>query len=138
MHGDLPKDVFLQDLAVVMTVAGLVTVLFHWLRQPVVLGYILAGVIVGPHTKIPLSVHDGQTVGVMSELGMILLMFGLGLHFSLRKLAAVGATAVVAATDRDRLHDGRSATAWGGRSGGGRWTACSSGPSCRSPRPRSS
>ena len=92
MHGE-----FLQDLAVVMIVAGLVTVLFHQLRQPVVLGYIIAGVIIGPHTKTPLHIHDHHTVAIMSELCMILLMFSLGLHFSLRKLASVGVTAFVAA-----------------------------------------
>ena len=92
MHGE-----FLQDLAVVMIVAGLVTVLFHQLRQPVVLGYIIAGVIIGPHTRMPLHIQDQHTVSIMSELGMILLMFSLGLHFSLRKLASVGVTAFVAA-----------------------------------------
>jgi CPA2 family monovalent cation:H+ antiporter-2 len=89
---------FLQDLAVVMIVAAVVTILFHRLKQPVVLGYILAGVIVGPHNSIPLSVHDEHAIAVMSELGVILLMFSLGLHFSLRKLAAVGATAFLAAS----------------------------------------
>ena len=92
MHGE-----FLQDLALVMIVAGLVTVLFHQLRQPVVLGYIIAGVLIGPHTFIALHVRDRHTVAIMSELGVILLMFSLGLHFSLRKLAAVGVTAFVAA-----------------------------------------
>lgn len=92
------RGAFLQDLALVMIVAGLVTVVFHRLKQPVVLGYILAGLIVGPHTPaIPLSVQDREGVEIMSELGMILLMFGLGLHFSLRKLAAVGPTAALAA-----------------------------------------
>jgi CPA2 family monovalent cation:H+ antiporter-2 len=92
MHG-----VFLQDLAVVMIAAGLVTVLCHQLRQPVVLGYIVAGILIGPHTSIPLLVRDRHTVDVMSELGVILLMFSLGLHFSLRNLASVGVTAFVAA-----------------------------------------
>jgi len=92
MHGD-----FLQDLAVVMIVAGLVTVLCHQFRQPVVLGYILAGILIGPHTSLPLSVRDRHTVDIMSELGVILLMFSLGLHFSLRNLASVGVTAFVAA-----------------------------------------
>lgn len=80
-----------------MLVAGLVTIIFHQLKQPVVLGYIVAGVIVGPHTHIPLAVHDRATIEIMSELGIILLMFGLGLHFSMRKLAQVGLTAVLGA-----------------------------------------
>lgn len=94
MHG-----AFLQDLALVMSVAAVVTVVFQRLRQPVVLGYIVAGVIVGPHTKgIPLQVHEMHTVEIMSELGVIMLMFGLGLHFSLRRLAQVGWTAFIAAS----------------------------------------
>lgn len=87
----------LHDLALVLLTAGVVTVIFHRLRQPVVLGYILAGVIVGPHTSIPFFVGDVASVQVLSELGVILLMFSLGLHFSLRKLAGVGATACIAA-----------------------------------------
>ncbi|MEX0775208.1 MAG: cation:proton antiporter [Phycisphaeraceae bacterium] len=95
----LPHSVqFLQDLALVMIVAGAVTVLFHRLKQPVVLGYILAGVIIGPYTPyIPLQV-DEASVATMAELGIIFLMLSLGLHFSLKKLAKVGGTAFVAAT----------------------------------------
>jgi len=88
---------FLHDLAIVMMVAALVTVLFHRLRQPVVLGYILAGVIIGPHTPPFPLIHDKATIDTLSELGVILLMFSLGLEFSLRKLKAVGAPAFIAA-----------------------------------------
>jgi CPA2 family monovalent cation:H+ antiporter-2 len=87
---------FLHDLATVMLVAGVVTLIFHVLKQPVVLGYIVAGLIVGPYTPyVPLTVHDKDTINLLSELGVILLMFGLGLHFSIRKLAQVGVTAVL-------------------------------------------
>ena len=72
-------------LAVVLCVAAVTTVLFQRLRQPVVLGYLLAGLIIGPHVPIPL-VADEQVVQTLSELGVILLMFSLGLEFSLRKL----------------------------------------------------
>ena len=73
---------FLQDLAIVMIVAGLVTIVFHRLKQPVVLGYILAGVIIGPHTPpLPLIAND-ETIQTLSELGIIFLMFSLGLEFS--------------------------------------------------------
>ncbi len=89
---------FLQDLAVVMIVAAFVTVLFHRLKQPVVLGYILAGVIIGPHTLPFPLIGEEETIRTLSELGVIFLMFSLGLEFSLRKLKAVGATALVAAT----------------------------------------
>src|SRR3954466_3710173 len=88
---------FLQDLAVVMIVAGLVTVTFHRFKQPVVLGYILAGVIIGPHTPPFPLVHEEETINTLAELGVILLMFSLGLEFSLRKLKQVGGTAFTAA-----------------------------------------
>jgi CPA2 family monovalent cation:H+ antiporter-2 len=88
---------FLQDLAVVMIVAGLVTILFHRLKQPVVLGYIIAGVIIGPHTPPFPLIHDAETIKTLAELGIIFLMFSLGLEFNLRKLKQVGVTAVLAA-----------------------------------------
>jgi CPA2 family monovalent cation:H+ antiporter-2 len=81
----------------VMIVAGLVTVLFHRFKQPVVLGYILAGVIIGPHTPPFPLIHDEETIKTLAELGVIFLMFSLGLEFSLRKLKQVGATAFTAA-----------------------------------------
>ncbi len=83
---------FLLALTVVLGVAAVTTVLFQRLRQPVVLGYILAGLLVGPHVPIPL-VADQAIVQTLSELGVILLMFALGLEFSLRKLVGVGPTA---------------------------------------------
>lgn len=89
---------FLQDLAVVMIVAGLVTIVFHRFKQPVVLGYILAGVIIGPFTPPFPLIHDRETIATLAELGVIFLMFSLGLEFSLRRLREVGATALVAAT----------------------------------------
>jgi len=88
---------FLQDLAVVMIVAGLVTIVFHRLKQPVVLGYIIAGVIIGPHTPPYALIHDEANINTLSELGVILLMFSLGLEFSLRKLTRVGVPALIAA-----------------------------------------
>ncbi len=90
-------EAFLQDLAVVMIVAGVVTILFHRFKQPVVLGYILAGVIVGPHTPPYPLIHDETTIKTLGELGVILLMFALGLEFSLRKLKQVGVPALIAA-----------------------------------------
>ncbi|MBS0209740.1 MAG: cation:proton antiporter [Planctomycetes bacterium] len=83
---------FLFNLAMVLGVAALTTVLFQALHQPVVLGYLLAGLIVGPHTPIPL-VADEKTIHTLSELGVILLMFSLGLEFSLSRLFQVLGTA---------------------------------------------
>jgi monovalent cation:H+ antiporter-2, CPA2 family len=84
----MDPHVFLQNLAVVLCVAAVATVLFQRLHQPVVFGYLLAGMIIGPHIRIPL-VADPQTVRALSELGVILLMFSLGLEFSVRKLVQV-------------------------------------------------
>ncbi|WP_455920885.1 cation:proton antiporter [Pseudomonas putida] len=88
---------FIQDLAVIMLIAGVVTVIFHRLRQPVVLGYIVAGFVIGPHTPPFGLIHDEDTIKTLAELGVIFLMFCLGLEFSLRKLFRVGATAFIAA-----------------------------------------
>ncbi len=85
MHG----DAFLEALTIVLCTAGITTVLFQRLRQPVVLGYILAGVIVGPHVPIPL-IADPEIVQTLSEVGVILLLFSLGLEFRLRKLFQMG------------------------------------------------
>ena len=87
---------FIRDLAIVMIVAGATTVLFHRLRQPVLLGYILAGVLIGPHTPGPL-VADPQAIDDISNLGVVLLMFTLGLEFSIRKLRRVGVAVLVVA-----------------------------------------
>ena len=84
----MDSHTFLQNLAVVLCVAAVATVVFQRLRQPVVFGYLLAGLIIGPHIPIPL-VADPQTVRALSELGVILLMFSLGLEFSIRKLVLV-------------------------------------------------
>jgi CPA2 family monovalent cation:H+ antiporter-2 len=83
---------FLRALATTLCVAAVTTVLFQRLRQPVVLGYILAGLVVGPHLPIPL-VADPEIVRTLSELGVILLMFALGLELRLGQLARVGSTA---------------------------------------------
>lgn len=80
---------FIQDLAVIMLVAGVVTILFHRLRQPVVLGYIVAGFIIGPHTPPVSLIHDEDTIKILAELGVIFLMFCLGLEFSLRRRKSV-------------------------------------------------
>jgi CPA2 family monovalent cation:H+ antiporter-2 len=93
MHG---AHDFLTSLALVLCVAAVTSVVFQHLRQPVVFGYILAGMIVGPHIPVPL-VADQETVETLAELGVILLLFGLGLEFSLRKLLAVLPTAGIVA-----------------------------------------
>src|SRR5678815_1013974 len=86
----------LTDLALILCVAAVTTTVFQRLRQPVVLGYLLAGVVVGPHLPVPLFVDEPLT-HTMSELGVVLLMFSLGLEFSLRKLIKIAPTAGIVA-----------------------------------------
>lgn len=86
------------DLAVVMLVAALASLVCHWLRQPAVLGYILAGLIVGPHTPPFPLITSPENIQTLAELGLVMLMFGLGLEFSLRRLAQVAPTALIAGT----------------------------------------
>jgi CPA2 family monovalent cation:H+ antiporter-2 len=93
---DHHANVFLTSLAVVLCVAAVTTVLFQRMRQPVVLGYILAGLIVGPHVPVPL-VADSETIHGLSELGVILLLFTIGLEFTFGKLLRVGASAGIIA-----------------------------------------
>jgi CPA2 family monovalent cation:H+ antiporter-2 len=90
-------DTFIHDMAIIMLVAGLITIIFNKLKQPVVLGYLLAGVIIGPHTPPFELIHDKQIILVLGELGVIFLMFSLGLEFSLKKLAKVGPKAFITA-----------------------------------------
>lgn len=88
---------FLQDLAIVLIAAGLAAVLFRWLRQPVVLGYMLAGIVVGPYLLPIPPIRDKEIVHTLAELGVVMLMFSHGLHFNLRRLVQVGRTALAAA-----------------------------------------
>ena len=88
--------VFLQNLALVFCVAAVTTVISHRLRLPVVFGYLIAGMIVGPRVPLPFLV-DEPTVRTLSELGVILLMFSLGLEFRLVRVARVAATSGLAA-----------------------------------------
>jgi CPA2 family monovalent cation:H+ antiporter-2 len=80
---------FIRDLALVMLVAGATTILFQRLRLPVLPGYILAGIVIGPHTP-GVLVADARAISDISNLGVVLLMFTLGLEFSVRKLRQVG------------------------------------------------
>jgi CPA2 family monovalent cation:H+ antiporter-2 len=93
---------FLTTLAVVLSVAAITTVVFQRLRQPVVFGYLFAGMIIGPHVPIPI-VADVAIVQTLAETGVILLLFSLGLEFSLRKLIRVGPRAGIVAVVQGAL-----------------------------------
>jgi CPA2 family monovalent cation:H+ antiporter-2 len=83
---------FLEDLAFVLTVAAFISVLCQALRQPLVVGYLVAGMLVGPHFPFPL-LADIDRIQHLSEFGVILLMFALGLEFSVRKLVRLAPSA---------------------------------------------
>jgi len=93
---------FLQTLALVLGVAALTTAIFQRLKQPVVFGYIIAGLLVGPHVPVQFAA-DPNIVQTLSELGIILLMFALGLEFSLKRVLQIGATAGLAALGETSL-----------------------------------
>ena len=92
MHG---IDPIIKDLAVILGVAGFVTLLFQYIRQPVVLGYLVAGIIVGPHLVSHPLLNDIPNIKFIAELGVIFLMFSLGLEFSFHKLVSVGFSASI-------------------------------------------
>lgn len=88
-----PFDGFLEDLALVLITGAVAAVVFQRLRLPIVLGYLLAGLVIGPHVPLPLFA-DVESVSTLAELGITLLMFSIGLEFSLRKLIELGGGAV--------------------------------------------
>lgn len=92
MHGIAP---LIQDLAIILGTASLVTLLFQKIKQPVVLGYLAAGIIIGPYTPPHDLITSIDEVKVLSELGVIFLMFSLGLDFSFHKLTRVGFSASI-------------------------------------------
>lgn len=93
---ELHVPTFLEDLALVLCVAAATSILFQRLRQPVVLGYLLAGVIVGPHLAIPLYAAP-RNLESFAEIGVVLLLFSLGLDFRLAKLRRLGPSAAFVA-----------------------------------------
>lgn len=87
----------ISDLAIILVAAGCSTLVFKGLRQPVILGYIVAGVLAGPSVSFIPTVSDASSIRVWADIGVIFLLFAMGLEFSFRKLLSVGGTAVTAA-----------------------------------------
>ncbi|HOT89573.1 MAG TPA: cation:proton antiporter, partial [Bacteroidales bacterium] len=87
----------INDLALILGAAAIVTLLFKKLKQPVVLGYIIAGFIVGPHFNIFPTIVEIKSIRIWADIGVIFLLFGLGLEFSFKKLLKVGGVAAVTA-----------------------------------------
>lgn len=89
--------VLISDLAVILCIAGVITLLFKWMKQPVVLGYIVAGILAGPAVTMLPTVSDGADIRIWADIGVIFLLFAMGLEFSFKKLMNVGGTAVISA-----------------------------------------
>ena len=87
----------ISDLALILICAGVMTLLFKSLKQPIVLGYIVAGFLASPNMPYMPSIADGHGVHVWSEIGVIFLLFALGLEFSFKKILKMGAAPIIAA-----------------------------------------
>ncbi len=93
--GHLPP--IISDLTLILIVAAITSFLFKWIKQPVVLGYIIAGLLVGPSFKFFPTVASHKNIQTWADIGVIFLLFGLGLEFSFKKLLKVGYTAIITA-----------------------------------------
>lgn len=87
----------IRDLGFILITAAIVTVIFKRLNQPIVLGYLIAGLFLGPHFPLFITVKDTQSIQIWAEIGVIFLLFGLGLEFSFKKLSRVGKSAGITA-----------------------------------------
>ena len=86
-----------KDLALILVVAGFVTLIFKKLKQPLVLGYIVAGFLVSPHMPYVMSVIDKSDIHTWADIGVIFLLFSLGLDFSIKKILRMGGSPIIAA-----------------------------------------
>ena len=87
----------ISDLALILLCAGIITLIFKKLKQPLVLGYIVAGFVASPHFSLTPSVTDVANIQTWSDIGVIFLLFALGLEFSFKKLVKVAGPAVISA-----------------------------------------
>ncbi len=85
----------IQDLALILVVAGIVTLVFKKLKQPLVLGYIVAGFLVSPHMPYTASVVDMSNIHLWADIGVMFLLFSLGLDFSFKKILKMGASPII-------------------------------------------
>ncbi|SOD15453.1 cation:proton antiporter [Pedobacter xixiisoli] len=89
--------VLIADLGLILAAGGITTIIFKKIKQPLVLGYIIAGLLVGPHFKFIPTVSDNANVTIWAEIGVIFLLFSLGLEFSFKKLVKVGGSSSITA-----------------------------------------
>ena len=85
----------IEDLALMLVVAGIVTIVFKRLKQPLVLGYIVAGFLVSPHMPYTASVVDRENIQLWADIGVMFLLFSLGLDFSFKKILTMGASPII-------------------------------------------
>jgi monovalent cation:H+ antiporter-2, CPA2 family len=90
-----PSNFIVQDFAIIMIVAAVMLMITYKLRQPMVIGYILAGMVIGPYTPPFKLIQNVETVNVFAELGIIMLLFVIGTEFPIAKLKSVGKTSVI-------------------------------------------
>ena len=93
--GELPA--LIEDLALILIVAGIVTLVFKKLKQPLVLGYVVAGFLVSPHMPYTASVADSANIHLWADIGVMFLLFSLGLDFSFKKILKMGASPIISA-----------------------------------------
>jgi monovalent cation:H+ antiporter-2, CPA2 family len=99
-HGSTPSsspDFLIQDFAVIMIVAAIMLVITHRLRQPMVIGYILAGMIIGPYTPPFSLIQNVNSLNTFAELGIIMLLFVIGTEFPIAKLRSIGRISIMVA-----------------------------------------
>ncbi|MFN0257391.1 cation:proton antiporter domain-containing protein [Pedobacter ureilyticus] len=89
--------VLIADLGLILAAGGITTIIFKKIKQPLVLGYIIAGLLVGPHFKFIPTVSDNANITIWAEIGVIFLLFSLGLEFSFKKLVKVGGSSSITA-----------------------------------------
>lgn len=95
---EIPIEQILQDFAVIMIIASVMTVIFYKLKQPIVIGFIVAGIIIGPHTPPFSLIHNSDVLNLFAEIGVILLLFTVGMEFPVQKLKRIGRKAIIIAT----------------------------------------
>ncbi len=95
---EIPIEQILQDFAVIMIIASVMTLIFYRLKQPIVIGFIVAGIIIGPHTPPFSLIHNSDVLNLFAEMGVILLLFTVGMEFPIQKLRKIGRKAMIIAT----------------------------------------
>ena len=95
-------ELLVRDLAVVLVMAAIVAYVFQRLRQPIIIGYIIVGIVIGPYTPL-IYLSQPEVFGSLAELGVILLLFGIGLTFLARRLMEFGRVSLVVASTEINL-----------------------------------